>query len=155
MRIFLDCDGVLADFDSAFMAKFGHAPRDYEDKHGAKVFWRDIRLEAPNFYRELPLMPGARELFLAVRHHHPIILTGCPMGGWAEQQKIDWAAEHFPGVPIITCMARDKAQFCKPGDILVDDRLRYAGRWRDAGGVFIHHTDSSETIKALRKLLPN
>ena len=41
------------------------------------------------------------------------------MGRAAEDE---WAAEHFPGVPIITCMARDKHKHMKPGDVLVDDR---------------------------------
>jgi len=33
----------------------------------------------------------------------PTILTGLPLGRWAAPQKVKWAAEHFPGTPIITC----------------------------------------------------
>jgi 5'(3')-deoxyribonucleotidase len=149
VQLFLDCDGVLADFDAAFKAAFGHEPRDYESSRGSSVFWRDIRNDAPEFYRNLPLMPDARELFDAVKHLRPIILTGCPMGGWAEAQKIAWAAEHFPGTPMITCMSRDKRVFCQPGDILVDDLLRYRDRWIEAGGVFVHHTSAKSTLAAL------
>jgi len=51
-------------------------------------------------------MPDARVLFDAVKHLKPTILTGLPIGNWPAPQKIAWAADHFPGVPIITCLAR-------------------------------------------------
>lgn len=153
-RLYLDCDGVLADFDRAFEERFGHPPRAYEASHGPKVFWRNIKEEAPDFYRTLPLMPGARELFDSVAHLRPIILTGCPLGGWAEMQKLAWAAEHFPGTPMVTCMSKDKRLYCRPGDILVDDYLKYRHLWEEAGGVFIHHTGNvQETLSALRSRL--
>ena len=72
-------------------------------------------------------MADARQLFDAVEHLKPTILTGLPLGNWAARQKVEWAAEHFPGVSIITCMARDKHKHMKPDDVLVDEspgRLR-------------------------------
>lgn len=149
MRLYLDCDGVLADFDRHFEETFGQPPRDYEDKNGSKIFWRDIKNEAPTFYRDLPLMPDARELFDAVENFRPIILTGCPRGGWAEPQKLAWAAEHFPGIPMVVCMSRDKRNYCQPGDVLIDDRTHYQERWESAGGVWITHTSAKDSIEAL------
>lgn len=149
MQLFLDCDGVLADFDAAFEAAFGHPPRAYEDKHGPTAFWRNIREEAKEFYRHLPLMSDGRQLYEGVAHLRPIILTGCPLGGWAEPQKLAWAAEHFPGVPMVTCMSRDKRTYCRPGDILIDDYLKYRHLWEEAGGTFIHHTGAASSIDAL------
>jgi len=148
-QLYLDCDGVLADFDRAFAEAFGHPPRVYEERRGSKVFWRNIREEAKDFYRHLPLMEGARELYAAVAHLRPIILTGCPLGGWAEMQKIEWAREHFPGVPLIPCMSKDKRLYCRPGDALVDDYLKYRDLWEAAGGTFIHHIDVGSSIKAI------
>jgi 5'(3')-deoxyribonucleotidase len=137
-RLYLDCDGVLADFDRAFRDHFaGQDPHDYEARHGSKEFWTSIA-SVPNFYRNLPLMPGACALVEALADLRPIILTGCPMGGWAQVQKIDWAAEHFPDLPLVACVARQKSRFCRPGDVLVDDRDHYRGLWEDAGGVFVH-----------------
>ncbi len=149
MRIYLDCDGVLADFDTHFENCFGTPPRDYEDKNGAKIFWRDIHSEQPTFYRDLPLMPDAMELFEAVAPMRPIILTGCPRGGWAEPQKLAWAAEHFPGIPMVVCMSRDKRNYCQPGDVLIDDRPHYQSKWEDAGGVWITHTSAANSIDQL------
>ena len=149
-QLFLDCDGVLADFDCLAAQIFGMPPREAENQFGEKEFWVRIRGRR-NFYRDLPLLRDARELFDAVAHLHPIILTGCPIGGWAEQQKVAWAAEHFPGTRIITCMSRNKRDHMRRGDILVDDYLKYRDLWEERGGVFIHHSSARSSIVALER----
>jgi 5'(3')-deoxyribonucleotidase len=149
-QLFLDCDGVLADFDSAAQKLFGMPPRLAEKKMGTSAFWTRIR-HRPNFYRDLALMPDARELFDAVAHLNPVILTGCPRGGWAEPQKVEWAAEHFPGTRIITCLSADKRMHMHCGDVLVDDYLKYRDRWEEAGGTFIHHVSARSSIEALQR----
>lgn len=77
-------------------------------------------------------MPDAQRLFDAVKHLEPVILTGCPHGGWAESQKQEWAAEHFPGTRVTTCLSIDKRLYMRPGDVLVDDYLKYRQRWEEA-----------------------
>jgi hypothetical protein len=150
-QIFLDCDGVLADFDTFSFQLFGQHPRAAEAEIGEEEFWNRIRNHG-NFYRELPLLTDAMELYQAIAHLNPIILTGCPKGGWAEAQKLDWALHHFPTVRIITCRARDKRRHMQPGDILVDDYLKYRDLWESAGGIFVHHTSAGESIAQLAKL---
>jgi hypothetical protein len=148
-RIYLDCDGVLADFDDGFRQQFGMDPRKYEEKYGSNTFWHNIRTSG-NFYQNLPLMPDARELFEAVEHLRPIILTGCPFGGWAELQKMRWRDKHFPGIPMVTCMSKNKRDYCKPGDFLIDDYLKYRDLWTEAKGNFIHHTSAADSIRQLK-----
>lgn len=151
-QLFLDLDGVLADFDTAAQKLFGMPPHKAEESLGAREFWRRIH-HVGTFYRDLPLMPDARKLFQAVAHLHPMILTGVPVGGWAEDQKVNWVAEHFPGVPIITCRAKEKFLHIKhPGDVLVDDMLKYQHLWEQAGGVFVHHVSAIETLRRLKEL---
>jgi hypothetical protein len=151
-QIFLDCDGVLADFDTLAIDIFGQHPRDAEDLLGTPEFWNRI-IGHGSFYRDLPMMPDAMELYRAVAHLNPIILTGCPQGGWSEPQKTAWAAHHFPGVEIITCPSKDKyLHMIHPGDVLVDDFLRYRHLWEKADGVFIHHTSARESIRQLATL---
>lgn len=151
-QLFLDCDGVLADFDSSAKRLFGRDLRGAESLHGTPEFWRRIRT-APAFYSNLALMPDAMELYRAVAHLHPVILTGCPHGGWAEPQKIEWAARHFPGVSMITCRSKEKFLHIKhPGDILVDDYLRYQHLWEQAGGTFVHHISARDSIRQLSEL---
>jgi hypothetical protein len=149
-RRYLDCDGVLADFEHGAQALLGMPVAAYQQRHGVGSFWKRLAT-APEFYARLPLMPGALELFDAVRHLHPTILTGLPRGAWAAPQKVRWAQEHFPGTPIITTMAADKREHCHPGDVLVDDLLKHRDLWEGAGGIFIHHRDVPETLRQLSK----
>jgi hypothetical protein len=153
-RLFLDADGVLADFDEGAKMLLGMTPRQFEARHGRREFWRRIA-SARNFYGSLPEMPDARLLFAAVEHLQPTILTGLPLGKWAAPQKVEWAAEHFPGVPIITCMARDKHKHMKPGDVLVDDRENHRAAYESAGIVFVHHRSAADSVKQLAKIFPS
>lgn len=147
-HVFLDCDGVLADFDTYAEAYFGMPPRQYEATMGADRFWAELEAKG-DFYRNLPLMPDAADLVNAVRHLAPTILTGCPRGNWAEAQKVAWAHEHFPGIPVITCRSADKRLHAKPGDVLVDDWPQHRHRWIEMGGVFISHFDAATSLAAL------
>ena len=94
---------------------------------------------------------AAMELFEAVRHLDPVILTGLPRGNWAADQKVRWAAEHFPGTRIITTMARDKRNHAKEGDVLIDDQDRHRHLWEEIGGIFIHHKSAKQSIAELRE----
>ena len=152
-QLYLDCDGVLADFDSGAEAILGTKPRAYQARHTIGRMWAKLAT-APDFYGTLPLMPGAMELFEAVEHLDPIILTGLPRGNWAADQKVRWAADHFPGTRIITCMAVDKRNHCRTGDVLVDDTLKHRHLWEEAGGIFVHHRTVDETLTELGKLFP-
>ncbi|HVF36702.1 MAG TPA: hypothetical protein VNA29_02025 [Sphingomicrobium sp.] len=147
-QLFLDCDGVLADFDAGAKAVLGMLPRAFEERHGKREFWRRVA-RAKDFYATLPLMPDAHELFDAVAHLDPVILTGLPLGNWAAPQKVRWAAEHFPGTRIITCMARDKFRHMSGRDVLVDDRSDHRDKWEAAGGTFVHHVRARDSLEQL------
>ena len=152
-QLYLDCDGVLADFDTGATGVLGMHPRAFEQRYGRRRFWQELA-SAPDFYVGLPLMPDAMELFDPVRTVNPIILTGLPLGNWAADQKVRWAAQHFPGTRIITTMARDKRDHAQEGDVLVDDQLRHRHLWEEAGGIFIHHTSAAQTLKSLAGYFP-
>jgi hypothetical protein len=149
-RIYLDCDGVLADFDRGAKAILGMAPDQFSRRFGLKKFWSRLAA-APDFFDRLEPLPDARALYEAVKHREPVILTGLPRGVWAEPQKRRWAERHFPGVEVITTSAALKREHCHPGDALVDDNSRYADLWEGAGGVFIHHRSALASIEALRE----
>jgi hypothetical protein len=154
-KLFLDCDGVLADFDAGAREVLGGmTPRQFEQRHSRREFWKRLA-NTPDFYATLPLMPDAQRLFDAVEHLRPTILTGLPLGNWAAPQKVAWAERHFPGTPIITCMARDKYRYMQPGDVLVDDREDHRSKWEDAGGLFVTHENAERSIAALRQIFPS
>ena len=153
-RLFLDADGVLANFDEGAKRLLGMSVRQFETKHGRGAFWKRLAT-AQNFYGGLPEMPDARVLFDAVKHLKPTILTGLPLGKWAAPQKVEWAAKHFPGVPIITCMARDKHKHMHDGDVLVDDRENHRAAYEAAGVVFVHHKNADDSLRQLAKIYPS
>lgn len=153
-QLFLDCDGVLADFEAGARNVLGLSSRAFEDRHGKREFWRRIA-SATDFYASLPLMSDARLLFDAVSHLDPIILTGLPLGNWAAPQKVRWADEHFPGTHMITCMARDKFRHMTGADVLVDDRADHRDKWETAGGIFVHHRDARDSVEQLAEIFPS
>lgn len=130
------------------------SPKDYIAKNGRAAFWKRLS-RAQNFYGTLIEMPDARRLFDAVKSLQPAILTGLPIGNWAASQKVEWAAEHFPGVPIITCMARDKHKHMHPGDVLVDDREKHRPAYEAAGVVFVHHKNAEDSLRQLARIFPS
>lgn len=151
-RLYLDMDGVLADFDRRAAEVFGMPPRQYEEQHGEPAFWATL-FASPDFFATFEMMPDAPDLWAATKHLRPVVLTGVPRGGWASDQKRRWVdAKLGPSVGVITCFAKDKARYCKPGDVLVDDRPKYRDLWEAAGGVFVTHTSAAASIETLRHL---
>lgn len=155
MTIFLDMDGVLADFDRAAAALLRMPPADFEARHGTRELWRALRRDR-EFYATLPPMADARELWEGVRalaRAEPVILTGVPRWPDAADQKRRWAAHHFPGGSVITTSAREKSDHCQPGDVLIDDRPKYSPQWEAKGGVFIVHRSASQSLAQLQHVL--
>ena len=120
------------------------------DLKGKGAFWARLA-RAPDFYDRLDPLPDAQLLFDAVAHLRPTILTGLPVGKWAEPQKRSWVERHFPGTPVITGFARDKHKHGAPGDVLVDDTVRLAEAWEAMGGHFVAHKNAERSIAALRQ----
>lgn len=153
--LFLDLDGVLADFDKTAGAILGtDNTYKFEFVHGNREFWRRLD-EVPDLFASFDPMPDAYELWDAVKHLDPVILTALPKTNAAsvDQQKRDWVSRHLgPTVRVITCETEDKPKFCRAGDVLVDDRAVNRSAWWAAGGDFILHTDARSTIERLWKM---
>lgn len=146
--LFLDLDGVLADFDRGVVAATGKRP----EQLAMKEMWRALSRHA-DFFGTLEFMQDAQELWSFCAPHRPTILTGLPLGSWAPEQKTRWVARMLGAdVPVITCMARDKARYASPGAILVDDREKAREPWETAGGCFILHRNAADSIAELAKL---
>jgi hypothetical protein len=150
MQLYLDMDGVLADFDKRATEILGMPPQVFEDRYGTKAFWTILQ-DTEGFYSSFQPMIDMPFLLEAVEHLSPIVLTGVPSYRTADavQQKQDWNAT-WTGLPVITCRSKDKSTFCKPGDIIVDDRTEYKHLWEAKGGIWITHTSAYSSIQELR-----
>lgn len=145
--IYVDMDGVLADFDSHYKAVFGIVANTKLDN----VDWVKVRAVG-NFYLTMPPMADFDELWGFIEPLSPTLLTGVPKSvAEAVSNKKAWAALNVgPDVPVICCRSSEKALHCRPGDILIDDWEKYKDKWVKAGGIWITHTSAADTIKQLK-----
>jgi len=166
--IYLDMDGVVADFDTTaraiMRATLEEQHQANEQGHWPDAKWREV-LKHQDVFRILPKMPRADELVnLAKQFRDELgyelrMLTAIPgKNDFPEvfQDKIDWMSEHYPGIRV--CFgpyAADKQFHCKsPRDILVDDRPSNIEEWRARGGIAVHVTKHYEqALQELRGLL--
>lgn len=158
-RLFVDLDGVLADFDRGAELALGMPCHTFQELHGAAVMWKALEA-TPDFYARLEWTADGRELWNALADSTlwdgppPMILSGLPLGTWADPQKREWCNRELGvGVPVITCMSIDKPHYCVAGDILIDDRETNGRDWTAAGGQFILHRSAAESVAALRSLM--
>lgn len=153
-NLYIDMDGVVADFDKKGFEILGMPPRVYEKKYGTIQYWAELQA-VPDFYNSFDPMPDAFELWAAVKHLDPIFLTGVPRGLWGEAQKRVWIHRHFgKDRPFIACKAKQKSRFCNPGDVIVDDKNEryYHKLWSNKGGIWVIHTSAKESIDQLKNL---
>jgi len=152
--VFVDLDGVLADFEVGVQKVCGAAPHALFPP----VMWKKLASQE-DFYGNLPWIDDGKLLWDFVKPFDPIILTGLPIGKWAEPQKRRWCARELSAQQIvITCLSRNKhtaaQDFIRPGTraLLIDDREKLQAAWEAAGGVFILHRSAGETIAQLRAI---
>ncbi len=153
-QLFLDCDGVLADFNKLAAKILGMTPDQYERKNKNVHFWDKLISEA-NFFYDLDLLPDAMELYDAVKHLNPIIITGCRQHFTkACDDKRRWVSRHFgPAQKVIVCESKDKSLHIKNvGDVIVDDWNKYKPLWEAKGGIWVSHTSARNSIEQLKKL---
>lgn len=152
-RLFLDLDGVFADFDGGFPRIFG-----VDHRHiGEAEMWEHIRAR-PDFFSELEPFAGAVEFLEEVRGWSPMILTAAPKSDYmnAARAKMRWVRAHLDtSIIVLPVMGgRNKPAFIQtPGDILVDDYGRNCDLWRDAGGIAIKHETFAQTLAELDQAL--
>lgn len=158
--IYLDSDGVIADFSAYVLKNYGKLPEALLEKGEKARFWSWVQRhndDVEPFFRSLPVMQDAHLLvdFCKSQFRSTKILTArgnTPSNG--EEQKVDWYAEHFPGLEcIVVRKSPDKAAYAHSRAILIDDRAKSIDPWVEAGGIGILHTSVEDTICQLNELV--
>ena len=148
--IYCDMDGVLVDFDNEFERNHGVLPY----KLPREELWQ-IVLDTKDYWVNLPKLDGADKLVKYLNKFGFQILTGLPQYGFdkAQKEKKQWLKNHY-GIEdgVICCLSKDKQNYGKPKDILIDDRIANIERWEKMGGIGILHTSVDETINKLKEL---
>ena len=130
-RVYIDLDGVLADFDLWKDAQ----PEITDDPS----LWKAVS-QISHFYGTLKPMPEAHRLmdYLQSLHIPLAILTGIPRKTsipTAEQDKAEWMLKNFGHMEFnIGPYSQDKQNWSGPGLILIDDKPINIQQWEQKGG---------------------
>ena len=159
-KVYLDMDGVVANFDKRFEDLSGMAPREFESKYGKNKFWDFIDEEHKvSFWVGIPVMPGASALIDRVKKYNYELLTAPSVKKQSYLGKILWVRNHndlLGGKPRINFKkAKDKHKVksqLSDKDILIDDRMDTIERWEAAGGTGIHYKSASQVLNDLNKM---
>ena len=146
-------DGVLCDFNKRFEQFGGMSPKEYESKYGTKKFWELINDKVgASFWAKMSWMPEGKQLWDYIKPYNPELLSAPSREDSSKMGKRIWVKRNMPGTKLILRSAERKQEFATPNSILIDDRADNIQRWKDAGGIGIHHTSASDTIQQLKDL---
>ncbi len=150
MTLFVDMDGVLANFDAHYLATFNTPASKLIDN----VDWKAVDAKG-DFFLNIPPMPDLDHLWRFIEPLRPIVLTGVPKTVKAAvSNKRAWAKKHLGDhIEVRCCKSKEKCLHAEPGDILIDDWEKYRHLWLGAGGRWITHTSAADTIERLREIL--
>lgn len=140
-NIYLDMDGVIADFDKRYIELFNITTKQSErDKKWVQFFDKFIQ---DRHFATLDLMPEAVELMDYLKS------TGIPItilsstssenrDNEIRPQKMEWLKKHKIDFPVILVPgARLKKDYATPDSILIDDTSKNIDDWRREGGIGI------------------
>jgi hypothetical protein len=150
-EIYLDLDGVFADFDGGFHKITGKYPHEV---HKGKL-WGTINARGDFFYK-LELMEDAEHLWEYFKQYGDDkvkFLTGLPMLKNGKEQKQMWTLEKFgPQWETIVLPKKEKQLHAGPNKVLIDDTEANVEQWVAKGGIGILHTNVWKTIKEVEEL---
>lgn len=164
--LYLDMDGVVADFDGTAERRLGVKTQKIANSN-YKITpeqWDQLK-SLGNVFRELSVMPHADQLVEVARQFRDQLswdlyfLTAIPSRNDvpdAFSEKVMWAQQHFPDISVrFGPFAVDKQRHCRPGDILVDDRMSNCDDWTRSGGraIWVETRDLTAAVQQLRAIL--
>jgi len=154
-HLYLDMDGVQADFFTAWARLFGQERyKDIGDKPAREASIQDLSDRGPEFverfFATLPVLPSFAALLSWLKSNDvDFTVLSAPLRGNHEasiQGKLAWLDRHNPGTSAQAIFTGDKQRYAvtqgQP-NVLVDDFKKYIAAWRDAGGIGILHRDNN------------
>ena len=164
ITIYVDMDGVIADFDQRFIDIAGMTPGKFKDKYGNQKFWDLIDEENKLvFWTGIPVMDGAENLINYVSNYNYEILTAPSIKKQSEEGKTTWLrdihSDLFPDTPKVNFKSAKTKHLVKPNltknDILIDDRGTTIDNWEAAGGTGILFKSSGQAIADTKEAIKN
>lgn len=152
-KIYLDLDGVLADWEKQFEEYSGMTCDEYESKFGKEKRYEFVLKNSPNFYSSMKWMPDGKLLYNFAKEFPSEILSHST-DEKSTIGKLNWLKNNQIELkPNLVSKREDKSKFANPKSILVDDRKDVIDSFNNAGGIGILHTNSIDTINKLKEVL--
>jgi 5'(3')-deoxyribonucleotidase len=163
-HLYLDMDGVQADFFGAWAQKHGvstykEIPRREDDIQALATSSAE---NVYQFFKDLkPLTGGMRIVMWLNDNKIPYTVLSAPLRGpfssASVKAKKDWLDEFNPstsGNAIFTAAKYKYATQDGEPNVLVDDYGKYLDAWSGAGGIAVKHEDANtaKTISELEKI---
>lgn len=173
-KIFVDLDGVLANFQKRFIEikkNIDNLDFDrYVDKYGIKKSWEIVDREGLKWWSHMEWMKDGKELWDYVLQYDPCILSSPSRSKHSVNGKTIWCKKELnikqeePTIsPKLNRWDEDsmmiintqKELFAKrfENSILIDDTKKKIEEWEKAGGIGILHKNTKDTIKKLNKII--
>lgn len=151
-NLYLDLDGVMADFDAQFPKLFGIDHNELDDD----VMWKYINSHE-SFFLDMSICEGAMDFFESIKHLNPTILTACPKSNYelAARQKRMWVRKNLSTeIKVIPMLGgKNKCLFMHDvGDVLIDDFEKNCKGWEEMGGIPIVHKNFDDTMQKLKEM---
>jgi len=165
MKIYIDMDGVLCDFDKGIFDIDGKTrPEDLEQDHPEKDLWKHIdKIGGPYiFYKNLGWHPEGVKLWEYLKNK-PNIEILSSLGGnnpdkfSTQKGKEEWLRKNNINIPYnFSQRAVEKQKWVRgKNSILIDDYEPNITDWTRAGGTAIHFKKADDAINQLKKLSEN
>ena len=155
-HIYVDMDGVLADFKASFKKISGKTTEevDKEDTKGnQEAFWEYVDKGGLEFWSEMPWIKGSKKLWNYVKNKDVAILSAparrLPNSIRGKQL---WVGRELGSPKLILKRAREKKEYATKDSILIDDYKKNIQQWKSAGGIGILFKNADQAIKELKKL---
>lgn len=155
-KIYIDLDGVLADFQS----EFGKYDNDINKLAGAG------KNEIYHYYKNLPMLPDGEKLIAwLVNRGQPFTILTAPIRPYngdrrgtiaSERAKKAWVREHLgPQHEKTTIVNSAKYRWAIDHgvpNILIDDMAKNTQPWKQQGGIPILYTGYEDTVAKLNEI---
>jgi hypothetical protein len=158
MKLFLDLDGCLTNFDKAVEKLGPEAAKGLPDdapESDKQVMYDAIEKAGESFWADMEWNPGGKELWEIVRRFNPVLLSSPGKFSAAPSGKAMWIKNNIPGTTLF--VTQNKPEYVDPYElsVLIDDMKKNIGAWEEAGGEGILHTSTPETERKFLELLWN
>lgn len=156
-KIYVDMDGVLANFEKKWVEINGFDPemthkhktqrkeqfRDFVKNHEFAVLDPMPDMEVLVDYLNDKLHDIPKEILSSTARDEYFETLSQQKGIWLKKHDIDWKENFVPG-------KKHKYKYAEKGYVLIDDDRQNIEDWNKAGGIGILHRDALTTIALLK-----